>query len=74
MDGGIKIALEIDKMEKAGTIVTTKSILHAMKQHTLEEDEILDILFSLTKQDMLIRTYDDDLEEDIFKISRSENS
>ena len=70
MDGGIKIALEIDRMEKAEELTTAEAIIKLMKKHGLEEDETKDILFSLSKQGTLILIHDDELDVDIYRISR----
>ena len=45
MDGGIKIALEIDRMEKTDKTVTIKAILKAMKELGNDEEESRDIPF-----------------------------
>jgi DNA replicative helicase MCM subunit Mcm2 (Cdc46/Mcm family) len=70
MDGGIKLALEIDRMEKAEELTTIEAIIKLMKKHGLDEDETQDILFSLSKQGTLILIHDDELDVDIYRISR----
>ena len=70
MDGGIKICLEIDKMEKDGKAASMKSIVEMMKKFNFEEDEVIDILFSLTRQGTLKKYHDVELNDDIYSISR----